>query len=152
MTDKQPFQDYFKAILLVDDNEATNYIHKYYLGKWGINATVYTAVDGKEAINFLKTNTEFRHQSPSLILLDINMPVMDGFEFMEQYQQLPDEHKSSMVIFMLTTSLHPSDRQRASQFKELKGYLHKPLLAICPQRLPRLNEYQPWHSYQFHER
>lgn len=117
----------FKSILLIDDDEATNYLHKFYINEWEITENVYVAVNGKEAIDFLKTNDNFRNEKPSLILLDINMPVMNGFEFMEAYENLEDELKASTVIVMLTTSLHPKDLQKADSFPDLKAYINKPL-------------------------
>ncbi len=117
----------FKSILLIDDDEATNYLHKFYIEEWEITEKIYVAVNGKEAIDFLNTNENFKHEKPSLILLDINMPVMNGFEFMEAYGNLADELKASTVVVMLTTSLHPKDLERADTFSDLKAYINKPL-------------------------
>ena len=117
----------FKSILLIDDDEATNYLHKFYINEWEITEKIYVAVNGKEAIDFLQTNESFKNEKPSLILLDINMPVMNGFEFMEAYGELEDELKASTVVVMLTTSLHPKDLERADTFSDLKAYINKPL-------------------------
>ena len=117
----------FKSILLVDDDEATNYLHKLYLNEWGFADKIYTALNGQEALEFLKTNSDFRQERPSLILLDINMPIMNGFEFMEAYEQIGPEFKASIVVVMLTSSLHSSDQQRAGQLKDLSSFINKPL-------------------------
>lgn len=117
----------FKSILLIDDDDATNYLHKFYINEWGITEKVYVAVNGKEAIDFLRTNPDFQNEKPSLILLDINMPVMNGFEFLEEYAKLDEGMKASTVIVMLTTSLHPKDVQKADSFPDLKAYINKPL-------------------------
>ena len=117
----------FKSILLIDDDEATNYLHKFYINEWEITEKIYVAVNGKEAIDFLQTNESFKNEKPSLILLDINMPVMNGFEFMEAYGELEEELKASTVVVMLTTSLHPKDLERADTFSDLKAYINKPL-------------------------
>jgi CheY-like chemotaxis protein len=119
--------DYFNAVLLVDDDDATNFYHEIVLEEWGKAKKVYVAVNGKFAIDFLKEHDSFRYERPSLILLDINMPVMDGFEFLEAYRTLDEELKASFVVVMLTTSLHPNDQNRAHDFSELRGYINKPL-------------------------
>jgi len=117
----------FKSILLIDDDDATNYLHKFYINEWNITEKVYVAINGKEAIDFLKSNTDFHQEKPSLILLDINMPVMNGFEFLEEYAKLEDSMKASTVVVMLTTSLHPRDVERADSIPDLKAYINKPL-------------------------
>jgi CheY-like chemotaxis protein len=119
--------DCFNAVLLVDDDEATNFYHQIVLEEWGKAKNVYVAANGEIAINFLKEHDSFRYQRPSLILLDVNMPVMNGFEFLAAYSQLDEELKASIVVVMLTTSLHPNDQNQAHYFKELRGYLNKPL-------------------------
>jgi len=116
-----------KSILLVDDDEATNFLHKIYIEEWGVADNIYTALNGQEALDFLKENEEFRQNKPSLILLDINMPIMNGFEFMEAYKELDDSMKASVVVVMLTSSLHHIDQARASGLDDLNGFINKPL-------------------------
>lgn len=116
-----------KSILLVDDDEATNFLHKIYIEEWGVADNIYTALNGQEALDFLKENEEFRQNKPSLILLDINMPIMNGFEFMEAYKELDDSMKASVVVVMLTSSLHHLDQARANGLDDLNGFINKPL-------------------------
>lgn len=117
----------FDAILLVDDDESTNYLHTMYLEEWEVTENIYTALNGQEAIDFLTTNKDFQASNRSLILLDVNMPIMNGFEFLEQYEKLSDEFKASIVVVMLTSSLHAKDQAAARGFKDLGGYINKPL-------------------------
>lgn len=117
----------FKSILLVDDDEATNFLHSFYIKEWDFAENIYTAMNGQEALDFLKTNEEFRANKPSLILLDINMPIMNGFEFMEAYTDLEESMKASIVVVMLTSSLHHSDQKKASNLDDLKSFINKPL-------------------------
>jgi len=117
----------FKSILLVDDDRGTNFLHEHYLKEWEVTEKIYVAMNGKEAIDFLKDTPSFGADKLSLILLDINMPVMDGFEFLEAYEQLPVELQASIIVVMLTSSLHKKDMKRAQANKSLKGFIHKPL-------------------------
>ena len=115
---------FFKAILLVDDDYATNHYHEIMLTEWNVAETIYKVDNGQEALDFLKNHP---HDKPSLIMLDINMPVMNGFEFLEEYETLDEHQKASFVVFMLTSSLHPKDISRAEQFESLDGYCEKPM-------------------------
>ena len=117
----------FKSILLVDDDPSTNFLHQHFLQEWGVTEKIFVAENGKEAIDFLASTPSFLAENPSLILLDINMPVMDGFEFLDKYEKLPPDMHASILVVMLTSSLHERDKKRAEIYKSLKGFLHKPL-------------------------
>jgi CheY-like chemotaxis protein len=115
---------FFKAIILVDDDPTTNHYHQIVLREWGVAEAIHVTTNGLEALTFLKS---YPQDKPSLIMLDINMPVMNGFEFLEEYQKLDELYKASFVVFMLTSSLHPRDVERAEKFKDLNGYCEKPM-------------------------
>jgi len=117
----------FKSVLLVDDDPTINFVHKLFLTEWEVTDQIYTAANGQEALDFLEQNEDFGQHPPSMILLDINMPVMNGFEFLEAYEQLADSKKASVIMAMLTTSLHEKDREKASKFINLDSYMSKPL-------------------------
>jgi len=117
----------FKSVLLVDDDPTINFVHKLFLTEWEVTDQIYTAANGQEALDFLEQSEDFGQQPPSMILLDINMPVMNGFEFLEAYEHLPESKKASVIMAMLTTSLHEKDRNKASKFINLDNYMSKPL-------------------------
>ncbi len=117
----------FKSVLLVDDDPTINFVHKLFLTEWDVTDQIYTAANGQEALDFLEQNDDFGQQPPSMILLDINMPVMNGFEFLEAYELLPESKKASVITAMLTTSLHEKDQVKASKFINLDSYMSKPL-------------------------
>jgi len=120
------------CVLLVDDNESDNFLHKKVLEKSGIADHIEIVMNGKEALDFItgkgkcgKPVSPF--SPPELIFLDINMPVMDGWEFLEGYQKLDDIQKRGIVIIMLTTSLNPDDRRIAEKIIGVNGFKYKQL-------------------------
>jgi len=121
-----PVMPPFPCTLLVDDDEITNFINTMLLHDVGITQTL-TAFNGQEALDLLHTHCSAPGSPtcPMLILLDIRMPVMDGFEFLQAYGQRPPTDNPAVVI-MLTSSLNPLDVARM-QGLPIAGYLTKPL-------------------------
>ena len=116
-----------KCILLVDDDAATNYLHKRVVKDEGVAEEIVTADNGEVALKFLQQLAAENQPPPELIFLDINMPVVNAWEFLEVYQHLPEAQKSKTVIVMLTTSLNPEDQTRAGEFAEIASFKFKPL-------------------------
>ena len=113
-----------KCILLIDDNEDDNNYNKAIIEESGIAETVMVAENGLQAMIFL---TKENQMQPDLIFLDINMPKMNGWEFLEAYKNI--EKKTNNVIVMLTMSQSPDDKKRAEGIKEIVGYQTKPMSA-----------------------
>lgn len=111
--------------LLVDDDDTTNFVNQMLLEDLEVTDKVLIAHNGKEALELIKGQCE-QSTCPELILLDINMPVMNGFEFLQAYEELDFNHKQSVVIVMLTTSMNSLDMDRLQEVP-IKGFLNKPL-------------------------
>ncbi len=116
-----------KTILLVDDYDADNFIHRLVVERYGCAEHIEVARDGKQAIDYLKSCIDKDQSLPELIFLDINMPVMNGWEFLEQFHHLRDSKPGGAVVVMLTTSLNPDDRARAESYPEVRSFTYKPL-------------------------
>ncbi|MCC3157154.1 response regulator [Hymenobacter sp. 15J16-1T3B] len=115
------------CILLVDDDQTTNYLNRLLLKRLAIADELLVAQNGLEALEVLRTHRpQSESGAPVLVFLDVKMPVMDGFEFLQAYEQLPAADKAQTVIVMLTTSLHPHDVERMQQLN-IGGFLNKPL-------------------------
>ena len=116
------------CILLVDDNDADNFIHEMVIKQLDCAEKIVTAENGEEALTFLTTAlTSGKYPKPDLIFLDINMPKMNGWEFLEEYEKLHIDQKAKIVLVMLTTSLNPDDKMLAAQKPLILNYIDKPL-------------------------
>ena len=114
-----------KKILLVDDDYTTIFLTQRLLKRAEIEVDVLTASHGQEALSIVRNICQ-QEQCPNLILLDINMPVMDGFEFLEQLQKSADLSKSTIQIILVSTSTHQLDVARAKKYPVI-AYIEKPL-------------------------
>ena len=117
----------FNCVLLVDDDHATNYIHKFIMKEADFAEHIRIAENGQEALDYLRSNNDSEYLRPNLIFLDVNMPIMNGLEFLEHYNQLEEELQSEMMVVMLTTSLNPQDKATAESNEKVSHFLNKPL-------------------------
>ena len=116
-----------KCILLVDDDEITNMIHKRIIESTDPDLHVQTVSAGQEALDYLLGRHKDPFIKPGIIFLDINMPGMNGWEFLERYHELSDEYKVKAVVVMLTTSVDPEDRVKAAENPDIKKFVNKTL-------------------------
>jgi CheY-like chemotaxis protein len=122
----------YYAVMLVDDNEIDNLINQKMIEASAICEHIFVHSGAKSAIEFLKNieillkvNTSM--YLPELIFLDIDMPLMDGFQFLEEFDRLSDGIKSHCKVIMLTSSMNPMDMSKAKKNNYVYKYLNKPL-------------------------
>lgn len=114
-----------ERVLVIDDDEISVFLTRRVLKSLGIGSTVLTAHNGLEGLGLIK-NTVEEGQLPQLILLDIKMPVMDGFAFLEELEKLEDVDFSDTKIILLSSSHNPWEMERAKKHRAF-AFLHKPL-------------------------
>lgn len=116
------------TVLLVDDDPTTNFLHRLLLQKMDVAAQLVVAENGAQALHVLTQARDLADASvyPTLILLDVNMPIMGGVEFLEAYQHLSPTLPFRPVVFVLTTSMHLRELDQLLTLP-VAGVLSKPL-------------------------
>ena len=119
-------------VVLIDDDETTNHVNLRTLKRTNIAKEVKIFMNGEQALLYLKSIAESRSSGvseryPDLIFLDIKMPIMDGFEFLEAYQELNAQHYIPTQIMMLTSSASFYDLNRLEKYAVVKRHFPKPL-------------------------
>ncbi|MSQ79517.1 MAG: response regulator [Flavobacteriaceae bacterium] len=121
----------FSTVMLVDDNEIDNFINQKMIEGCNFADKVYVHTTAKSALEFLKNidrNPEFPQSLvPQVIFLDINMPMMDGFQFVAEFGKLNPETRRGVKILLLTSSINPQDHQKSSNTYAIAKFMNKPL-------------------------
>lgn len=116
-----------KCIMLVDDNIDDNFFHEWEIKRGYPEIVVVVKQTGLEALEYLKLQKDKTGLHPNLILLDINMPGMNGWEFLSEYNKLDEKLQSEVLVVMLTNSENPDDIEKAKSLKMTSGFKTKPL-------------------------
>jgi CheY-like chemotaxis protein len=117
----------YKKVMLVDDNEIDNIINEKIIEANGFADSILVFQTGQEALDYLAENQNDDESLPEIIFLDINMPIMDGFQWLEDFERFTDLVKTKCRIIMLSSSISPKDIDRAASSRYVKKYLNKPL-------------------------
>jgi CheY-like chemotaxis protein len=128
---KKPASKY-PTVMLIDDSEIDNFINQKMIEGCNFADKIYIHTSSKSGLEFLRNlertaaNSNSMDLIPDIIFLDINMPIMDGFQFVEEFDKLSGDFKNSKIV-MLTTSINPADIERSKMSKYVVKYLNKPL-------------------------
>lgn len=120
----------FTTVMLIDDNEIDNLINQKMIEAASVTENIYTHTGAKSAIEFLRNMEKMDMADkvlPDVIFLDIDMPLMDGFQFLDEFEKLSATAKKKCKIVMLTSSINPQDFNRSKKYTNVKLYLNKPL-------------------------
>jgi CheY-like chemotaxis protein len=113
----------YKTCLLIDDNYIDNFVTRRMLESSNFAENIIVQQSSTDAIEAIRNGSI----KPDVIFLDLRMPLMNGFEFLQEYDKLKEQDKSATKIFMLSSSLDPVDVKRSGQNKYITQFIHKPL-------------------------
>ena len=119
----------YTNVVLIDDDAIDNLINQKIMESNNFAENIQVFKTGQDALDYLQTTEETPDSLPDLIFLDINMPIMDGFQFMEKFEALSETIHEKCKIIMLSSSISPRDIDRAASNRFVKKYLNKPLNA-----------------------
>jgi CheY-like chemotaxis protein len=115
--------NHYKTCLLIDDNYIDNFVTRRILESSNFAEHIVVSQSATEAIDSLRSGDV----KPDVIFLDIRMPQMGGFEFLQEYDKLDIGDKTDIKIFMLSSSLDPTDMRKSVNNKYITQFIHKPL-------------------------
>nr|WP_315191295.1 response regulator [uncultured Flavobacterium sp.] len=116
-----------KIIWVVDDDAIYQIIINKIIQKSDIFSESASFKNGKEAINALKNSITDVDSIPDIILLDINMPVMDGWEFMEAMKMIKSQINKKIITYIVSSSIAIEDKNKSKKFADIFGYISKPV-------------------------
>jgi CheY-like chemotaxis protein len=119
--------------MVVDDTPLDRFILCRIVQNASFAEEIIEKESAMDALDFLSEASS--DQLPEIIFLDINMPVMSGFDFLESYATLPENITGTCRIFLLTSSIYPGDKERADKISFVKGFINKPLTAEKLQQI-----------------
>jgi len=114
-------------VALIDDDELVNFIATKVIESTHLVKKIKSFSNGQQAIDFLKTHLDRPDLIPEIILLDLNMPVMDGFQFLEEYIKLEPKLGKTIAVYVISSSISQIDSDRIKQISEVSDFIFKPI-------------------------
>jgi len=128
----------YKRVLVIDDAKIDRYMAEKIMKKYDFTDTVVMVESAMDGLELLEACLENPGSLPELIFLDINMPQMSGFDFLDEYARFPEDIKKKCIIIMLSSSIHPEDKYRAMESPYVYKFLSKPLNADKLQEVSQI--------------
>lgn len=116
----------FKEVLLVEDDPITIMVCDRIIKMSAFSENVFSCENGRVAIDKLLSQKD-TDEMPDIIFLDINMPIMNGWDFLEEFERIKEQFKTLPRIFLLSSTVDPEDYKRAKQFPIVQNFISKPL-------------------------
>jgi CheY-like chemotaxis protein len=116
-----------KQVFLIDDDEVFVFLTKKIIERSEVDVQLSVFKNGQEAIDFLERAASDTELLPDVILLDLNMPVMDGWEFLSIYKTFNLREKKHIELYVVTSSISPYEVERARNIKEVQEFIVKPI-------------------------
>lgn len=115
------------TICIIDDDDSYRYLFNREIRALHFVNKTLSFSDGEEAIHFFKQYHDRADEIPDVVFLDINMPIMDGWDFLQEYTKLKSSLCKPVAIYMISSSIDEADKNRAHNIKELSAYIVKPI-------------------------
>lgn len=125
------------VICVIDDDKMYQFVVRKTLDLVEKPKKLMIFSDGEEALDYLSQNLSTAENLPDIIFLDINMPIMDGWDFLDEYIKLKGKPEKKITIYMVSSSVDPVDVERAKKMSEITGYVVKP---IGPSKITEIIE------------
>jgi CheY-like chemotaxis protein len=125
-----------KTVCIIDDEEIIQFIVKTIIQNFDSGITIISFKNGEEALASLKQTPD--ENLPDIILLDINMPVMGGWQFLDEFIKIKPKHNKKVSIYILSSSTAPGDKIRSKVYKDIIGYINKPIEADTLKKIAQL--------------
>jgi CheY-like chemotaxis protein len=122
---------------IIDDDDIFIYGTRRIMQEVRFCENIIVFKNGKEAIDGMQNDLEEGKNLPDIIFLDINMPVMNGWDFLEEFTSIPNLNEGDVLLYVVSSSVDPTDLQRAKEFKLVNNYILKPIL---PKQLNEILE------------
>ncbi|MGB6150825.1 MAG: response regulator [Pricia sp.] len=116
-----------KKLCIIDDDPIFIYGTKRLMAEIDFYETVVVYQNGQDALDGLNGITANGEQFPSVIFLDLNMPIMNGWEFLEDFIKIPNDNREKVVIYIISSSVDPRDLERIKNYKVVNNYILKPI-------------------------
>lgn len=117
----------FDTILIIDDDQINNFLFSRIIKLSDISQNIHTELSAKAALRSIQNSIEMNQKMPDVIFLDINMPIMNGWEFLNEYQKIPKCVRNNIKLYMLSSSVYHEDINKSKEYEDVVDYICKPL-------------------------
>jgi CheY-like chemotaxis protein len=117
----------YNTVLMIDDNDIDGYVTKKIIEKSDFAKNVIIKKSGVKALEYLKSNDSSRKSFPDIIFLDLRMPEMDGFKFLDEFEKLSNDSINNCKIVVFSSSIDADDYNRVNKNKFVKKFIRKPI-------------------------
>ena len=117
----------FPNFIIIDDSQLDCFIGEKIIQNTGTYSSVKSFTQANEAFEIIKNSEPYSQEELTIIVLDIQMPVMNGFQFVEAFEQLPENIRSNYAIFMFSSSINENDLTRLKNHPSIRRFYSKPI-------------------------